>query len=220
MGAFIYMEKSAKRTVLLVLVITAVLCMTAFCVSCSAGNHNSKAVQQKIAAECPFELAKEAEWKIYPSDNQAGLTTVINEHDGQVNRATVVLDKSASEYSSAEVIRNVVTERDYFMIMDEGDRSYWRDFEDKEVCETGNYIFARVQYDSRKTLTGIMIGTGPSDSAKDGYGKGVYFIFPEPFRVTYYIYGGSIIEMSQEYDDKTSKWSTVAEHEGERTAED
>ncbi len=106
------MEKSAKRTVLLVLAITVFLCMTAFSVSCSAGNRNSKAVQQKIAAECPF------------------------------------------------------------------------------------------------------------DSAKDGYGKGVYFIFPEPFRVTYYIYGGSIIEMSQEYDEKTSKWSTVAEHESERTAED
>ena len=81
MGACFYMGKTAKRTVLFVLAITAVLCMTAFSVSCSAGNRNGKAVQHKIAAECPFELAKEAEWKIYPSDNQAGLTAVINDHD-------------------------------------------------------------------------------------------------------------------------------------------
>ena len=214
------MDKIAKKTILLVLVIMAVLCMTAFCVSCSASDHNDKAVQGKIAAECPFELAKDAEWKIYPSDNQAGLAAVINEHDGQVNRAIIVLDKTASEYSSASVIRSAVMEHDHFMISNKGNGSYWRDFEDKQVCETEGFIFVRAQYDSRKTLTGIRIGTGPSDSSQDGYGKGVYFDFSDPFRVTYYIYGGSIIEMSQEYDTKTSKWSAVAEHEGERTVTD
>ena len=213
-------RKPAGKTIFCVLVGAIVLCVAGLGLYFLISNQTKNNLSKVIASECPFTISEVADWKIYSKNNQAGLIASVSEQDGQVNRMILILDKSANQYSSASEIRNLVLYHDYFQISYSGWEDSWRNQEEKDVYESGNYIYLRVQYDSSATLTKIKIGSGASDSIDSGYGEGVLFDCTDTFEVTYYIYGGSVITMSQDYDEKKSSWSAVTEFEGERVAYD
>lgn len=212
--------KPAGKIILVVIAAAVVLCAAGPGLYFIISKLHKNNLYNGMISECPFTITGDADWKIYPRNNQAGLVASVSEHDGQVNRMILILDKSADKYSSASVIRNAVLYHDYFRISYSGWEDGWRKWEEKDIYETGKYIYLRAQYYSGATLTRIKIGTGASDSIDSGYGEGVLFDFPDPFKVTYYIYGGTEISMSQEYDEKKSSWGAVTNHEGERVAYD
>ena len=211
--------KPVRKIVFVVLGAAVVLCVTGLVLFFLISNMHKNNLRNDIISECPFSISGDAGWKMYPKTNQAGLIAEVSEHDGQVDRMILVLDKSADKYSSAGNIRSIVLWHDYFRIICSGGGENWRDLEEKNVYETDDFIYLRAQYDSSQTLTRIEIGTGPSDSFSSGYGEGVSFNFSDSFKVTYYIYGGTVITMTQEYNEK-SGWSAVENYEGERLAYD
>ena len=212
--------KPAGKIIFFVLAATVVICVAGLVFYVLLSGMHKTNLRKDIVSECPFAITVDAVWNIYPKSNQAGLIASVNEHDGQASRMILILDKSADKYSSASDIRSVVLWHDYFRISYSGWDDSWRSLEEKDVYETDDYIYLRVQYDSRATLTRIKIGTGVSDSIDSGKGEGVLFDFKDPFEVTYYVYGGTVVSMSQEYNMKKSSWSAVTNYEGERVAYD
>ena len=150
----------------------------------------------------------------------AGMIAQVSEHNGQANRMILVIDKSAAQYSSASVISSAVLYHDYFRISYSEWEDNWKSMEEKDVYETGNFIYLRVQYDCRATLTRIKIGYGAADSIDSGNGEGVLFIFSKQLEITYYSYYGTAISMTQKFDEKKSAWSAVTTYEGDRVAYD
>ena len=213
-------KKPTGKIILFVLAAAVVLCAAGLGLYFLISNLHKNNLRKNIIFECPFTIAGDADWKIYPNNNQAGLVAAVSENDGQVNRKILILDKSADKYSSAGVIRSAVLYHDYFRLSYSEWENSWRKQEEKNVYETGNYIYLRAQYDSRATLERIKIGTGASDSIDSGYGEGVSFEFTDPFELTYYSYGGSVICMYQKFDEKKSSWGAVTNYEGERVAYD
>ena len=212
-------KKPTGKIILFGLAAAVVLCAAGLGLYFLISNLHKNNLRKNIISECPFTIAGDADWKIYPNNNQAGLVAAVSENDGQVNRKILILDKSADKYSSAGVIRSAVLYHDYFRLSYSEWENSWRKQEEKNVYETDDFIYLRAQYDSSQTLTRIEIGTGPSDSFSSGYGEGVSFNFSDSFKVTYYIYGGTVITMTQEYNEK-SGWSAVENYEGERLAYD
>ena len=214
-------RKPAGKIIIYVLVAAVVLCAAGLGLFFLISNLQKINLRQSIISECPFTIAGDADWKIYPNNNQAGIIAAVSEHDGQANRMILVLDKSANKKcSSAGAVKSAVLYHDYFRISYSSWKDSWRKLEEKNVYDTDNFIYLRVQYDSNATLTRIKIGTGASDSIDSGYGEGVLFDFSDPFKVTYYIYGGTGISMSQEYDEKRSQWGAVSNYDFERPAYD
>lgn len=213
-------RKPAGKILLFVIAAAVVLCVAGvgiyFLISCQHKTDLCKG----IIAECPFTIADDADWKIYPNDNQAGLIAAVSEQDGQANRMILVLDKTAAQYNSASDIRSIVLTHDYFRLSYSEWNDSWHDLEEKNVYETRSYIYLRAQYDSRATLTRIKIGIGASDSIDSCSGVGVQFDFADPFEVTYYSYGRIDTSLSQAFDDKKSSWSTVTVYEVEQAAYD
>ncbi len=212
--------KPARKTVFYVLGAAVVLCVAGLGLFFLISNLCRINLRNDIISECPFSITEDADWKMYSNNNQAGLIAHVSEHNGQANRMILVIDKSATKYSSASAIRSAVLHHDYFRISYSEWEDSWKSMEEKDVYETGNYIYLRVQYDSRATLTRIKIGYGAADSIDSGNGEGVLFTFPEQFKITYYNYYGTTISMSQKYDEKKSAWSAVTTYEGDRVAYD
>lgn len=212
--------KPVWKIVFLVLGAVAVLCVAWLGLFFLISNLSRINLRNSIISECPFSIAEDAEWKMYSNNNQAGLIAQVSEHNGQANRMILVIDKSAAQYSSASVIRSAVLHHDYFRISYSEWEDNWKSMEEKDVYETGNFIYLRVQYDSRSTLTRIKIGYGAADSIDSSNGEGVLFTFSEQLKITYYNYYGTTISMSQKYDEKKSAWSEVTTYEGERVAYD
>ena len=192
---------------------TVVLCVAGLGLYFLISNLYKNNLRKGIISECPFAIANDADWKIYPNNNLAGLIAAVSEHDGQADRMILILDKSANKYSSAGDIRNVVLWNSYFRISYSRWEDSWGKLEEKNVYESSNYVYLRTQYDSRATLTRVKIGIGASDSFDSGSGEGVLFSFTDPFKVTYYTYGGTDASRSQEYDEKRSIWSAVTTYE-------
>lgn len=221
MGAcFIMSGRPARKAVFFVLGAAVALCVAGAGLFFLISNLHKNYLRSDIISECPFTITEDAEWKMYPNNNQAGLIAQVSEKDGQAGRTILVLDKSASKYSSAEIIRNAILYHDYYWISCSGDNNDQDNLEEKDVYETGKYIYLRVQYDSRVALNRIRIGTGASDPGYSGYGEGVSFDFSEQFKVTYYTYSGSELYMYQEYDERSSGWGAVETYEGDRLAPD
>ena len=206
-------KKPVGKIIIYVLVAAVVLCAAGLGLLFLISNLQKINLRQSIISECPFTIAGDADWKIYPNNNQAGLIAAVSEHDGQADRMILILDKSANKYSSAGDIRNVVLWNSFFRISYSRWEDSWGKLEEKNVYESSNYIYLRTQYDSRATLTRIKIGIGASDSFDSGSGEGVLFSFTDPFKVTYYTYGGTDASRSQEYDEKRSSWSAVTTYE-------
>lgn len=212
--------KPARKKLFVVLGVAAVLCVAGLGLFFLLSNLYRIKLHDSIISECPFSITEDADWKMYSNNNQAGLIAQVSEHNGQANRMILVLDKSATQYSSASAIRSAVLHHDYFRISYSEWEDSWKSMEEKDVYETGNYIYLRVQYDSRATLTRIKIGYGAADSIDSGNGEGVLFTFPEQIEITYYNYYGTTISMSQKYNEKKSAWSAVTTYEGDRVAYD
>ena len=209
-------KKPAKKIVIILLGAAVVLCVAGLGLFFLISNLYETSLSSDIISECPFTIAEDAEWKMYSNNNQAGLIALVGEHDGQADRMILVLDKSADKYTSAGTIRSSILYHDYFWITCSGGDNGWHELDEKDIYETSKFIYLRVQYDNRATLTRIQIGTGPSDPAYSGYGEGVSFDFSGPFRVTYYTYSGTETYMYQEYNEKTSGWSMVRTEEYDR----
>ncbi len=212
--------KPAGKKVFFVIGAVVVLCVAGLGVYFLISNLHKNNLRRSIVSECPFTIAGDAEWKMYSNNNLAGLIAAVSEHDGQSDRMILVLDKSAAKYSLASAIRGIVLHYDYFLISYSGWEDSWRNLEKKDVYETGNFIYLKVQYDSRATLTRIKIGTGVSVSFDPDNGEGVMFDYSDPFKILHYIYSGTVKEMSQEYDEKKSGWSAVATYENDRVVYD
>ena len=212
--------KPARKIVFFVLGAAAVLCVAGLGLLFLISNICRNNLRNNIISECPFSIAEDADWKIYSNNNQAGLIAQVSDNYGQANRMILVLDKSAAQYSSASVIRNAVLHHDHFRISYSKWEDSWKSMEEKDVYETGNFIYLRVQYDCRATLTRIKIGYGAGDSIDSGNGEGVLFIFSEQLEITYYSYYGTEISMTQKFDEKKSAWSAVTTYEGDRVAYD
>lgn len=212
--------KPARKKNFFILGAAVVLCVVGLVMFFLISNLYKNNLCDNIASECPFTIAEDTDWKMYPNNNLAGLIAQVSEHDGQADRMILVLDKTAAKYSSASIIRGAVLYHDYFRISYLKWEDSWHNLEEKNVYETDNYIYLRVQYDNRATLTRIKIGTGVSDSFGSGTGKGVLFDFSDPFEITYYSYDGAVKSMSQEYNGKKSSWSVVTTYEGERLGYD
>ena len=212
--------KPARKIVFFVLGAAAVLCVAGLGLFFLISNICRTNLRNNIISECPFSIAEDADWKIYSNNNQAGLIAQVSDNYGQANRMILVLDKSAAQYSSASVIRNAVLYHDHFRISYSKWEDNWKSMEEKDVYETGNFIYLRAQYDCRATLTRIKIGRGAADSIDSGNGEGVLFIFSEQLEITYYSYYGTEISMTQKFDEKKSAWSAVTTYEGDRVAYD
>ena len=212
--------KPARKIAFFVFGAAAVLCVAGLGLFFLISNLSRINLRNSIISECPFSIAEDAEWKMYSNNNQAGLIAQVSDHNGQANRMILVIDKSAAHYSSASVIRSAVLHHDYFRISYSEWEDNWKSMEEKDVYETGNFIYLRVQYDSRATLTRIKIGYGAADSMDSGNGEGVLFIFSEQLEITYYSYYGTEISMTQKFDEKKSAWSAVTSYEGDRVAYD
>ena len=212
--------KPAGKKVSLVLGAAVVFCVAGLGIFFLITNLYKNNLHNHIKSECPFTIAADAEWKMYPKNNQAGLIAAVSEHDGQVDRMILVIDKSADKYSSSGSLKGMVLWNDYFQIICSGGGDNGRDLEKKDVYETDDFLYLRAQYDSRAKLIRIKIGTGASDSIGSGAGEGLEFVFSDPFKVSYYAYGGTVKTMSQEFDGKRSVWSAVTTYEGERVAYD
>ena len=212
--------KPARKTVFFVLGAAVVLCVAGLGLFFLISNIYRNKLHDSIISECPFSITEDADWKMYSNNNQAGLIAQVSEHDGQANRMILVLDKSATQYSSASAIRSAVLHHDYFRISYSEWEDSWKSMEEKDVYETGNYIYLRVQYDCRATLTRIKIGYGAADSIDSGNGEGIIFLFSDQLEITYYNYYGTVVSMSQKYDEKKSAWSAVTNYEGDRVAYD
>ena len=212
--------KLAKKRVFFVLGTAVVLCVAGLVLFFLISNLYNINLRNHIESECPFTITGDAEWKMYPKNNQAGLIAAVSEHDGQADRMILVLDKSADKYSSSGSIKGVVLWNDYFRIICTGEDNDRHNLEKKDVYETDDFIYLRAQYDSRATLIRIEIGTGASDLFGSGNGEGLSFVFSDPFKVTYYAYSGTVKTMSQKFDEKKSVWSAVTSYEGDRVAYD
>ncbi|MCR5329221.1 MAG: hypothetical protein K6E12_10280 [Saccharofermentans sp.] len=132
--------RPARKTVFFVLLAAVALCVAGVVLFFLISNLHKPYLRSDIISECPFAITEDAEWKIYPNNNQAGLIAQVSEKDGQTGRMILVLDKSASKYSSAEIIRNSVLYHDYFRITCSGDNNDWNNLEEKDVYETDKYI--------------------------------------------------------------------------------
>jgi hypothetical protein len=212
--------KPAGKIISFILGAVVVLCVAGLGAYFLISNLHKNNLRKSIVSECPFTIAGDAEWKTYSNNNLAGLIAAVSEHDGQADRMILVLDKSAAKYSSASALRGIVLHYDYFQLSYSGWEDSWRNLEKKDVYESGHFIYLKVQYDGRATLTRIEIGIGASDSFSLDNGEGLMFDFSDPFEVTHYTYSGTVKNLSQEYDEKKSGWSAVSTYEYDRVVYD
>ena len=212
--------KPVGKIVFFVILAAVVLCVAGLGLYFLMSNLHKNNIRKGIIAECPFTIAGDADWNIYPNNNQAGLIAVVSEQDAQANRLILVLDRTASQNNTPSDIGSIVLTNDYFRTSYEEWDDSWHDLEEKNVYATDHYIYIRAQYDSRAVLTSIKIGLGSADSIGSGSGVGVQFDLTDPFEITYYSYGTTNESFTQEYNEKISSWSAVTRYEYEDAAYD